>query len=72
MSDRLSLQSLLDPRIPRFLNGGVCQQHPIDSTFFKMRGFKKGTLHIDFKDLDLLAKFNQAAAKGKKWLGDGS
>ncbi len=28
MSDRLSLQSLLDPRIPRFLNGGVCQSTP--------------------------------------------
>jgi hypothetical protein len=24
-------------------------QHPVESTFFVMRGFKKGTLHIDFR-----------------------
>lgn len=45
---------------------------PLESTFFKVRIFKKGTVHLDFKDLELLAKFNAAAAKGKMWLGDGT
>ncbi|XHX80878.1 MAG: DUF4942 domain-containing protein [Stenomitos frigidus ULC029] len=43
-----------------------------ESTFFKIRIYKKGTIHLDFKDLDLLARFNKEAAKGKKWLGDGT
>jgi hypothetical protein len=40
-----------------------------ESTFFNIRVYKKGTMHLDFKDLDLLGKFNIAAAKGKKWIG---
>ena len=44
---------------------------PFHSTFFKMRMFKKGTVHLDFLDLDLLAKFNQQAAEGKNWVGGG-
>lgn len=37
-------------------------------TFFNMRFFKKGTLHLEFRDPDLWMKFNIAAAAGKKWL----
>ena len=40
-----------------------------ESMFFKMRIYKKGTLHLDFKDLKLLEDFNRAVAKGKKWIG---
>ena len=36
-----------------------------------MKIFKKGTLHLDFLDLDLLAEFNKRAAEGKQWLGGG-
>lgn len=39
------------------------------STFFEMRMYKKGTLHIDFLDQDLLAEFNRVAAEGKNWIG---
>ena len=39
-----------------------------DSTFFHFRCFKKGTLHIRFKDEWLWAEFNQRACKGKNWL----
>jgi hypothetical protein len=39
-----------------------------ESTFFKMRYFKKGTLHLEFKDADLWERFNITAAKGKNWL----
>jgi Domain of unknown function (DUF4942) len=40
-----------------------------ESTFFKLRYFKKGTLHLVFKDEALWAKFNQVACDGKNWLG---
>ena len=40
-----------------------------ESTFFRMRYFKKGTLHLVFKDEALWAKFNQVACDGKNWLG---
>ena len=39
-----------------------------DSQFFRFRCFKKGTLHIRFKDEWLWAEFNQRACKGKNWL----
>lgn len=41
----------------------------IDSEFFTARFYKKGTAHLTFKDLSVHARFNQAAAKGKNWLG---
>lgn len=42
-----------------------------ESEFFNIRCFKKGTIHLVFKDLDLLARFNQQAVKDKwNWIGD--
>ena len=41
----------------------------IESTYFKMKMFKKGTLHAIFKDQKLLNEFNLRAAKGKNWIG---
>ncbi len=43
----------------------------IESEFFTMRAYKKGTLHITFKDKDLLARFNQMASQGRMDLGNG-
>jgi predicted RNA methylase len=40
-----------------------------DSYFFTIRIYKKGTMHLKFKDEGVWARFNQAAAKGKNWLG---
>ena len=37
----------------------------IDWSYFKVRAYKKGTLHIEFKDLDLWGRFNQRVAKLK-------
>ncbi len=53
-----------------FVNGwsGV-QRGEFETTFFDGKIFKKGTLHLTFKDLDLLAEFNRRAAIGKKWIG---
>lgn len=33
--------------------------------YFKVKGFKKGTMHFEFKDADLWAKFNQRVSKLK-------
>lgn len=41
-----------------------------DSKFFRFRCFKKGTLHIEFKDERLWAAFNLAVCKGKNMIGE--
>lgn len=38
------------------------------STFFNIKFFKKGTIHLEFKDEWLYQKFNQVAVGGKGWL----
>lgn len=35
--------------------------------FFRIRGYKKGTMHFEFLDEDVWAKFNLAVAKIKGW-----
>lgn len=55
----------------RSIGRGVAYDDVFESEFFRVRVFKKGTVHLDFKDLDLLARFNIAAAEGKGWLGAG-
>lgn len=39
------------------------------STFFRVKAFKKGTVHLEFKSEDLLARFNIAVNKGKNQIG---
>jgi len=41
-----------------------------ESTYFEFRGYKKGTLHLHFKDKSLWERFNIEAARGKNWLPD--
>jgi hypothetical protein len=41
----------------------------VESEYFEIRGYKKGTLHLKFKREDLWERFNVTAAAGKKWLG---
>lgn len=43
-----------------------------ETHFFWVRFFQKGTLHLEFKDRDLLARFNLVAAQGKPDLGSGT
>lgn len=40
------------------------------STFFNIKFFKKGTVHLEFIDEDLWNEFNRVACIGKKWLPD--
>ena len=35
--------------------------------FFRIKGFKKGTMHFEFKDEAVWAKFNQAVASSRGW-----
>lgn len=39
-----------------------------ESTFFKIKFWKKGTVHLEFLDESLWAEFNMRACYGKKWL----
>lgn len=54
------------PRAERVARGDL-----LTTRFFDVRVYHKGTVHLTFRDKDLLARFNQAAAQGKGWLGDG-
>lgn len=40
------------------------------SEYFELVGYKKGTLHMTFRDQSLWERFNIEAAKGKNWLPD--
>ena len=35
--------------------------------FFRIKGFKKGTMHFEFKDEEVWARFNQAVASARGW-----
>lgn len=52
-----------------------CYSHydgePLDFKYFRVEPKKKGTLHVWFKDLELLKKFNIFGANKKGWLPDG-
>ncbi|MEM6734503.1 MAG: DUF4942 domain-containing protein [Bacteroidota bacterium] len=39
-----------------------------ESTFFNIKFFKKGTIHVEFKDRLVWELFNLTACSGKKWL----
>lgn len=40
-----------------------------ESAYFNFKFFKKGTLHLQFKDDKLWEQFNIMAAQGKQWIG---
>jgi len=40
----------------------------IESTYFTITAYKKGTIHLTFNDEGTLRRFNVAACKGKGWL----
>lgn len=40
-----------------------------ESEYFHLKFFKKGTLHLMFKDDKIWEQFNIMAAQGKKWIG---
>jgi len=50
-----------------FLEG---ESKNIESTYFTITTYKKGTIHLTFKDEDILRRFNVVACKRKNWLPD--
>ncbi|MGE4557214.1 MAG: DUF4942 domain-containing protein [Desulfovibrionaceae bacterium] len=42
-----------------------------ESLFFEIKFFKKGTIHLRFKDRFVWEQFNKLAALGKEWLPEG-
>jgi len=40
----------------------------LESTYFTMTCYKKGTIHLTFQDQDILRRFNVVACRGKGWL----
>lgn len=44
---------------------------PLEFKYFRVEPKKKGTLHVYFKDIELLKKFNIFGANKKGWLPDG-
>lgn len=47
------------------------QTSNINSTYFKITTYQKGTIHLTFQDDNILRRFNVAACKGKGWLPNG-
>lgn len=46
----------------------IYESRNIESAYFKIHCYKKGTIHLTFLDEDILRRFNVVACKGKKWL----
>lgn len=44
------------------------RQSGILSTYFKITTHKKGSIHLEFRDPDILRRFNVTACRGKNWL----
>lgn len=42
-----------------------------EADFCRVKFFKKGTMHLQFTDIDVLNEFNRRACASKKWLGKG-
>jgi len=53
----------------KYARGGSPGGYQCTCCYFDIRYFKKGTVHLKWKRLDLLEAFNKTAAAGKKWLG---
>lgn len=51
-------------------NKGDDYRRKIYSTFFEINMFKKGTMHVFFRDPMLWDEFNRRAAAGKRWIGE--
>ena len=48
---------------------GIEYREPFESSYFEIRIFKEGTVHLKFLDTKLWEEFNRRAAIGKEWIG---
>lgn len=65
ISTMQALNDAVAPRSQHLVTGDA------ESTFFKIKFYKKGTAHLTFKDPDLLDRFNIFVAKERGWLQEG-
>jgi hypothetical protein len=65
-----TIRQALETRFQRLgkLYPGESYDNTSESQFFNLRFFKKGTLHLEFKDARLHEEFNLRACAGKLWL----
>lgn len=61
MKDHISISDALKESFKQ-------QENNTESTYFKIIAHKKGTIHLTFKDEDILRRFNVVACRGKGWL----
>lgn len=64
----LTIQAALNEKF-RQRGDHAAPNNRAESTYFHIRYFKIGTVHLIWKDKKLLEKFNIAASKGKGWIG---
>lgn len=67
-----TIDAAMSDFISRIRHDGQNYREAFESTFFKIKIFKKGTVHLVFKDLTLLEQFNRTVAEGRNWIGDGT
>ena len=52
-----------------YISQGQDYRIPFESSYFEIKIFKKGTIHLRFKDERLWEEFNRRAALQKNWIG---
>ncbi len=70
LDDIKTIIDSLKKRFDELRNGKVDDKFECESEFFDIRFYKKGTVHLKWKDEKLWQRFNMEAAKGKMWIGD--
>lgn len=55
------------PTLYEFVSSGIYWGEWEEWTFFRIKCFKKGTMHFEFLDEDVWAKFNQSVASVRGW-----
>lgn len=68
----ITIHSALKTQFERlgYITSGGKFENTCSSEFFNIKFFKKGTIHIEFKDHWLWEEFNKRATKCKNWLPD--
>jgi len=54
--------------VAKKVNGTILMEDTIESEYFKIRFYKKGTTHLTFKSEDIRRRFNIQVGKKKGWL----
>ena len=63
-----TINSAIQAAQTSYLNCTSMMNKNVDTKYFTIDFFKKGTAHLKFKDMELLKKFNIYAGRRKQWL----